>query len=167
MKLFYWYCHYGPGHMGSDEGFSEWSNNTTVEDVIEAIRDRFDSYDWPIAYAWEVKKYPESYHTSAKQGAEASLRSAQKVLEQLEKIKTFTIDWEDGIDEDIKHALSSVIDYKLIEDFHKAGIIITIDEIGRMFRSYGDKQIHPPKKLKAKFLEIINKAEKYNNAGKK
>lgn len=168
---YYYYCSYGPGHQSHDEGFIEYSNSYSKEDIGEHLSSKFESYDWPIVKFWKIKCPPKKYVDDKIKSAKKDIKFLREKIKRYSSLKNTEIEYsEKGDDEEISEKLFEVVNQSLLEQLHKRGIMITSREINS-WKRYKKTRLEtecmkPNPKIRKKVLEAIRHSEKYKGSKK-
>ena len=61
MAWYYFICNHGPGHQSTEDGWREYPDALTEEDVGGNLQDEQADKDFPSIYFWKVKNPPAKF----------------------------------------------------------------------------------------------------------
>ena len=166
MQLYYWYCHYGPGHHSNSDGYEEFDDSYTEDEIISEINERFYDYDWPITYVQKVNAIPKHILETKIRDQEDNIRYAQARIKQLQKlpiVDNFGLQpVQSEIDYEIIEALKNKPIYKVVLQLAKDGLYFSYDDVDN-WRYYRDwiTPYYPSADIRDAVLESIKKVEHY------
>lgn len=161
--LYYWYCHYGPGHHSHSDGYEEFDDSYTEDEIISEINERFYDYDWPITYVQKVNAIPKHILDAKIKDQENKIRYAQARIKELEKIASVEVPrTEEGVDDEIAEALKDKPLHNVILQLVKDGLYFTYEDIYDWKRCYDWVQrLRPHRDVRDAVLESIKKVKPY------
>ena len=155
----YYYIMYGPGHQGTDDGFVKFADGEDPEIVEDRISAIIAGYDNVIAYYWKVEAPSGSYLKDKVESMEYELVTLQKAIEELKNETVFFPQAMPCPDNLMQDRFKGKIEKDLLENLHKEGIVIDIEELGELKRG-GITYLGEDK---VKLIEAIEKTKSYGD----
>lgn len=153
----YYYATHGPGHQGIDDGFVEFHDDATEDEIKEHIFYGLSDYYDIVLNFWKIEKPSGSFLKDEIKDMEEEVKRLQESIKSLKKEQCFFPQAFPGPNREIQEALKYTFEKDVLRRLHKEGLMFTHDEINEW--RWGKVSITGEDR--DKILKVLEEADRY------